>query len=125
MTPRDNAEQALTTAKDAVALATAEAARAEHIAELLAQPGLTYGDLGDGTQYVALDGEHIGDCRRRGEGTSPLLSWWAYPADGEPATGPYLTARQGAAALMRLHDDTTQSSQIDQPQSPPAASVGD
>lgn len=95
---QDAAERMLT-----LAAAAAEAARAEHIAELLAQPGLTYGDLGDGTQYVALDGEHIGDCRRRGEGTSPLLDWWVYPADGTPAEGPYLTARQGAAALMRLH----------------------
>ena len=102
MSTRRNAEQMLTAAKDALAAADAEAVRAEHIAKLLAQPGLTYGDLGDGTQYVALDGEHIGDCWRRGEGTSPLLDWWAYPADGRPAEGPYLTARQGAAALMRL-----------------------
>lgn len=98
----DNPTQALTAAQNTAALAMAKAVRAEHIAELLAQPGLTYGNLGDGTQYVALDGEHIGDCRRLGEGTSPLLDWWAYPADGSPAEGPYLTARQGAAALMRL-----------------------
>lgn len=117
MTTHDAA--AITAAQNAVA----EAVRMEHIAELLAQPGLAYGDLGDGTQYVVLDGEHIGDCRRHREGTSPLLGWWAYPADGKPATGPYLTARQGAAALMRLRSDTTMSSQIDQPQSPPAASV--
>lgn len=96
MTTPDTA--ALTAAQNAVAAAL----RAEHVAELLAQPGLAYGDLGDGTQYVTFDGEHIGDCRRRGEGTSPLLNWWAYPSDGGPAEGPYLTARQGAAALMRL-----------------------
>lgn len=99
----DDADQALTAAQNAAALAVAEAVRAEHIAELLAQPGLTYGSVGDGTQYVALDGVHIGDCRHHGESTSPLLDWWAYPVDGGPATGPYLTARQGAAALMRLH----------------------
>lgn len=123
MTSRDNAEQTLTAARNAAAAAAAEAVRAEHIAELLAQPGLTYGSVGDGTQYVALDGQHIGDCRRRGEGTSPLLDWWAYPADGGPATGPYLTARQGAAALMRQHADTATSSQIDRPQASPTASV--
>jgi hypothetical protein len=120
-----HATAALTAAQNAVTEAVAEAVRAEHIAELLAQPGLTYGDLGDGTQYVSLDGEHIGDCRRLEEGTSPLLGWWAYPADGTPATGPFLTARQGAAALARAHGDTAASSQIGQPQTSDAASVED
>ena len=120
-----HAAAALTAAQNAVTEAVAEAVRAEHIAELLAQPGLAYGDLGDGTQYVALNGEHIGDCRRQGEGTSPLLDWWAYPADGSAATGPYLTARQGAAALLRRQADTAPSSQIDQSQSSEPASVED
>lgn len=120
-----HATAALTAAHNAVQNAAAEAVRAEHIAELLAQPGLTYGDLGDGTQYVALDGEHIGDCRRLKEGTSPLLGWWAYPADGTPASGPFLTARQGAAALARTRSDTAASSQIGHPQALDAASVED
>jgi len=121
----DNAVQAVTAAQNTAMAAAVEAVRAEHIAELLAQPGLAYGDLGDGTQYVVLDGEHIGDCRRNGEGTSPLLHWWAHPADGSAATGPYLTARQGAAALMRRQSDTAPSSQIDQSRDSGAASVKD
>lgn len=101
MTTRDTTA-ALTAAQNAVA----EAIRAEHIAELLAQPGLTYGNLGDGTNYVSYNGEHIGDCRHEGAGPSALLDWFAYPADGAPVMGPFGTARQGAAALMRRQLDT-------------------
>jgi hypothetical protein len=97
----------LTAAQNAAALAMAEAVRAEHIAELLAQPGLTYGDLGDGTNYVSYNGEHIGDCRHEGSDSSALLNWFAYPLDGAPAMGPFGTARQGAAALMRRQLDTS------------------
>lgn len=106
MTNVDDAEQTLTTAQGALALAAAETARAERIAELLAQPGLTYGHLGDGTHYVAYDGEHLGYCRRSGEGSSPLLNWFAYPINESPTTGPYLTARQAAAALMHQRPNT-------------------
>jgi len=104
MTARGDAEQNLTTAQDALALAVAETARAERVAELLAQSGLVYGNLGDGTHYVAMNGEHLGYARRSGEGSSPLLNWFAYPVDERQTTGPYLTARQAAAALM--HTDT-------------------
>lgn len=106
---RTLAEQRLTAAQNAMATAAVEAVRAEHIAELLAQPGLTYGDLGDGTQYVACDGQHLGDARRHGEGTSPLLNWYSYPADGGEPSGPHLTARIAATALLRhaQADDTS------------------
>lgn len=99
-TARDDAERNLTIAQDTLALAVAETARAERIAELLAQSGLVYGNLGDGSCYVAMDGEHLGYARRSGEGSSSLLNWFAYPIDERPTTGPYLTARQAAASLM-------------------------
>ncbi|GAA2062180.1 hypothetical protein GCM10009839_86620 [Catenulispora yoronensis] len=98
---RDLAEQTLTAAQNTLAAVAAEAVRAEHVAELLAQTGLTYGDLGDGTHYVANDGEHLGDVRRQAEGTSPLLNWYAYPVDSSEPSGPYLTARIAATALLR------------------------
>lgn len=106
MNTQHSAEQMLSTAEDTLTAAVAEAVRAEHVAELLAQSGLAYGDLGDGTHYVALDGAHLGYARRIGEGASPLLHWFAYPLDGTATTGPWLTARQAAAALMRQHLDT-------------------
>ena len=101
-TEREQAEQVLALAQDSLATITEEAVRAEHIAELLAQPGLCYGDLGDGRQYVALDGKHLGYARREAPGCSALLHWFAYPEDGS-RSGPYVTARQAAAALMSAH----------------------
>ncbi len=123
MTTRDDAEQDLAAAQDVLALAAAETARAERVAELLAQSGLVYGNLDDGTHYVAMDGEHLGYARRSGEGSSPLLHWFAYPVDDRETTGPYLTARQAAAALMHSPDDTPRPHPNAAPQSSPMSSV--
>ena len=98
------AERMLSETRATLEAAAVDALRAEHVAEILAQPGLAYGSTGDGSQdqYVSYEGEHIGDVRHEAPGTSPLLGWYAYPIDGEKF-GPFPMARQGAAELMRRH----------------------
>lgn len=104
MTNNSPAERMLTSTENALAAAAADTLRAEHVAELLAQPGLAYGPVGDGSQdqYVSYEGEHIGDARREGAGGSPLLDWYAYPVVGG-RFGPFPMARRAAAALMHRH----------------------
>lgn len=98
------------TERSALAQAEAEYEKAaavmfrEQLADRLrAQPGLSYGSLGDhngGPFLVAYEGELIGEVHSE-QGTV-VHGWYAVPeADRSERHGPYTTIRKAAASMIR------------------------